>query len=388
MRFVKAEYGTGIEVYTWSAFEKSWTKIGDVADSADGGAPAAPTKTTYKGKEYDYVFDIDFNGTQSLKLPYNDGDNPWTAAQNFITDNSHLGVSQLDKEAIIKWILQHTKAGQSAATSQPPSMAPPPKNTPPPTSSSTHKIFTTTNFEGISKKLRELEAPSFQPLVNALTESKEMSPETTEVFENLLMNLKPGDRYPALDLFRHAALYTRNDDFLNRFAPRVVTLMNRTAAPNEELVCLRAAANMISTGPGARHVVALLASPITLEEVYGPVRKSPKAPNREALAAVIYNGCRWCTTTGSTDPNATAIAANIVSFLGEILLHEQETATKTTALLSLKMLLTSPVTKGAALERASIALTYGCVHTNTLYGDPDLIALATEVLSFLPKPIL
>lgn len=37
------------------------------------------------GKEYDYVFSVDISDTAPpLKLPYNSGEDPWTAAQTFI----------------------------------------------------------------------------------------------------------------------------------------------------------------------------------------------------------------------------------------------------------------------------------------------------------------
>ena len=40
-------------------------------------------KKVFEGKEYDYVFDIDLNGS-ALQLPFNRGDDPWMAAQQWI----------------------------------------------------------------------------------------------------------------------------------------------------------------------------------------------------------------------------------------------------------------------------------------------------------------
>ena len=40
-------------------------------------------KKVFEGKEYDYVFDIDLNGA-ALQLPFNRGDDPWMAAQQWI----------------------------------------------------------------------------------------------------------------------------------------------------------------------------------------------------------------------------------------------------------------------------------------------------------------
>ena len=45
----------------------TWQKIGDVVDAVGSGR-----KQLYKGKEYDYVFDVDVEeGKPPLKLPFN-----------------------------------------------------------------------------------------------------------------------------------------------------------------------------------------------------------------------------------------------------------------------------------------------------------------------------
>ncbi len=81
--------GDVISVHSWSEAEQKWTKIGDVVgqpDGSDGPAGSAPDggKVTYEGKEYDFVFDIELDVGQKLKLPYNRGEDPWMTAQNFI----------------------------------------------------------------------------------------------------------------------------------------------------------------------------------------------------------------------------------------------------------------------------------------------------------------
>ena len=39
-------------------------------------------------QEYDYVFDVDItDGAPALKLPFNVGDNPYTAAELFLENN-------------------------------------------------------------------------------------------------------------------------------------------------------------------------------------------------------------------------------------------------------------------------------------------------------------
>lgn len=94
-----------------------WQKIGDVVDAVGQGR-----KQLYEGKEYDYVFDVDFqDGVPPLKLPYNvtgeqqDGilvnivliqpDNPYAAAQKFLESND-LPLSYIDE--VVKFIEKNT----------------------------------------------------------------------------------------------------------------------------------------------------------------------------------------------------------------------------------------------------------------------------------------
>ena len=88
---------------------KTWTKIGDVVgqpgQSTNGAAPDGG-KIVYEGKEYDFVFDIvlDDRDEMKLKLPFNRGDDPWMAAQNFI--NKHE-LSQFTLDTIAKHIIKN-----------------------------------------------------------------------------------------------------------------------------------------------------------------------------------------------------------------------------------------------------------------------------------------
>ncbi|SCV69419.1 BQ2448_2439 [Microbotryum intermedium] len=76
---VKAPSGT-VEAHSWSNATGAWTKIGEVT----GGVSQAQ-KQMYEGVEYDYVFDVDFaDGAPKLKLPFNNGQNAYDAAQKFL----------------------------------------------------------------------------------------------------------------------------------------------------------------------------------------------------------------------------------------------------------------------------------------------------------------
>jgi phospholipase A-2-activating protein len=83
-----------VSAHQWSTAANQWINIGTVVDAGASG-----TKTTYAGKEYDYVFDVDIEeGKPALKLPFNTTQNPYEVARKFIDDNE-LPVSYLDQVA-------------------------------------------------------------------------------------------------------------------------------------------------------------------------------------------------------------------------------------------------------------------------------------------------
>ncbi|CAH1775959.1 unnamed protein product [Owenia fusiformis] len=98
--------GKKAEVHQWSVAEKKWAKIGDVVGSS-GGSQATSGKTLYEGQEYDYLFTVDIEeGKPPLNLPYNIGEDPWHAAQNFIHKNN---LSQLFLDQVANFIVDNTK---------------------------------------------------------------------------------------------------------------------------------------------------------------------------------------------------------------------------------------------------------------------------------------
>ncbi|KAI8812457.1 WD40-repeat-containing domain protein [Cladochytrium replicatum] len=86
--------GDVVEAHQWVAGESRWEKIGEVVDAVGSGR-----KQTFAGREYDYVFDVEIGeGVPPLKLPYNANENPYVAAQDFITRNE-LPQDYLDQVA-------------------------------------------------------------------------------------------------------------------------------------------------------------------------------------------------------------------------------------------------------------------------------------------------
>lgn len=104
-----------IQLFQWSNAEQEWSKIGEVVD-----AVGQNRKQLYGGIEYDHVFDIDVGeGVPALKLPFNVTENPYTAAQEFLTRHD---LPQVYLDQVADFITKNARAvsqGAAAATGDP-----------------------------------------------------------------------------------------------------------------------------------------------------------------------------------------------------------------------------------------------------------------------------
>ena len=99
--------GGVVEAHQWNARSGQWDKVGVVTEVRPQG------KRLYNGVEYDYVFDVDLeDGLPPRKLPYNLGENPFTAAQHFIHREE---LSQTFLDQVANFIAQNTKGAQPTA---------------------------------------------------------------------------------------------------------------------------------------------------------------------------------------------------------------------------------------------------------------------------------
>ena len=81
VRYGEDESQGHVECHMWSAADDCWNLVGQVVGSTSSASNGQ--KTEFAGKMYDYVFDVEID-QQTLKLPYNNGENPWTAAHSFL----------------------------------------------------------------------------------------------------------------------------------------------------------------------------------------------------------------------------------------------------------------------------------------------------------------
>jgi len=87
--------------YSWNSVENKWDQVGTVVDGPSGGGGGGAGGTgpgELNGVKYDRVFDIEIDEGVTLKLGFNNGQNPYAVAQDFIWAND-LPQEHLDQIA-------------------------------------------------------------------------------------------------------------------------------------------------------------------------------------------------------------------------------------------------------------------------------------------------
>lgn len=281
--------GDAIRAYSWSQNEQSWIKIGDVM-GASGGSAATSGKQLYNGKEYDYVFSVDIqDGIPPLKLPYNNGQDPWHVAQKFLHDN---GLSQLFLDQVANFIIKNSQpAPVVKADAQ---YADPftggSRYIPQPTTDTASQEFTKSstlnssdtslapsyiphikylrseqaNLPAILEKLRELNSKQIDALkvTNEQLEclvklAGNQSPELrTDALNTLmtLLNWSDDVLFPVLDITRLIVLCKEINDVLctDELLQIVKNHIRRDALPSNQMLAFRLLANMFAHETGEK----------------------------------------------------------------------------------------------------------------------------------------
>ena len=239
-----------VSAHQWSQGSQTWMSVGTVVDAVGSSGK----KTSFAGKDYDYVFDVDIeDGKPPLKLPYNLSQNPYEAATKFIQDNE-LPISYLDQVA--NFITTNTQGATIGQTSQgpDPSAADPwgagayrpgdAANTsvPPPSQSlgsrpkvlpqTTYLSIKTANLRTVRKKIEELNTQlinegskdisldskllsDLESMMKPLETNLSTTPSSDSALKvgvnlviYILTNWPPSHRLPVLDLLRLLAAAT------------------------------------------------------------------------------------------------------------------------------------------------------------------------------------
>jgi phospholipase A-2-activating protein len=282
------EANGNVSAYQWSSAANQWLNVGTVVDSAGSGG----RKISHKGKEYDYVFDVDIeDGKPPLKLAYNLNQNHYEAARKFIDDNE-LPVTYLDQVA--NFIIQNTKGatlGQSSGpgadpwgsearyrpgdanevASQPRAAPAAPKILPQkdylPIASGNHKV--------IFKKLQEFN----QALINDGQKGISLNPSDVEQLNTTVSAVEKGNgkgvdlagvdlllkaatqwpadkRLPALDLLRLVLVFEEPTAYLvlpeqNMWSALSESgVFTQSSPPNNTMMAIRCISNLLQTEQG------------------------------------------------------------------------------------------------------------------------------------------
>lgn len=203
------------KVYSWS--NGKWNFVGDMVGQGSQKKHFAGDRVFPKG-EYDYVFDVQDDSGSTNKLPFNDGDNVYTAAEKFLNREQ---MNIIFKEQIVNFILQNTRSQTQYRNKSQNSQNKPASSQLTPIREK--QFFTKFNAQGLQKKVLELnevittekpelalgekEVKYFKQLVGKLLDPKlflyikEFSSFEIDVLKKLL-TWPPQHSVAVLDLFR------------------------------------------------------------------------------------------------------------------------------------------------------------------------------------------
>lgn len=275
------EANGSVTAHQWSQSAQTWMHVGTVVDAVGSSGK----KTSYGGKEYDYVFDVDIEeGKPPLKLPYNLSQNIYEVATNFL-QNNELPMTYLDQVA--NFITTNTEGATLGQGSQEPlgaaswgNAAPPPSqpaSRPKLLPQTTYLSIKSANMRTILKKISELNEQLIAEGANDIALSKDLltslesaakpleqalaGTSTTDsavvdsipIILHMLTTWPAASRLPALDLLRlFAAATPKLTDQAN---PDVISVLSNHAFDDKDranniMLAVRTFGNLFETAPG------------------------------------------------------------------------------------------------------------------------------------------
>jgi len=389
----------------WSMNSRTWIEVGQVMGSKDSGA--------VDGVSYDHVLPIEVDtqggGVAKLQLGYNNGENPFVAAQRFIDANM---LPQHHLPEIADYIQQRagnsnpTLGGGPAAAS---TRGGPATGIP----LATYEYLPMKAFKGfeISEKSA---ATTFQKMKSKIEESGKLSEEQLALVSSLMQTLESSNRYhatkvedselkllhdmldqmppaesfPFLDLTRYVVMHPdaaskARSSYWDKMIQKVLDLSENTkelegpAGVAVPMLSLRFFANAFKGGPGSQQAAASALSSV-ISRAEGHLLSKNKGV-RLSVATVLYNVCFYLHSNPST-ANETVLLP-IVTTINSIIdakIYESEALFR-----SLVALGTIVMTSKEAKEAAQAArLTTKVEPAASPHGD-QLKKLAKEIYSVL-----
>ncbi len=326
----------------WSAVSRTWVEVGQVMGSSDGGM--------VDGQAFDHVLPIEVDqtggGVAKLKIGYNNGENPFMAAQRFI-DKYMLPQHHLAE--IANYIQQRvgtetpTLGGMVTATTPTPIAT-----TGVPMVSfqylpiTGYKVFelpsktATDTLNKMKNKIQEFgilspeEVATLSSLMDTLGATSRYHASTISAAElalisHMLNTFPPSQAFPALDLARMIVAHpdaasSKNEAYWTTVLAQVSTLARQTdglqgpAAVAIPMLSLRLFANSLKGGAGSSAAaVTYIEEMINCAQTY---LTSTNKNVRLSVATLLYNIAYYL---HSAKANRLEIAAQIVTLVDTIL---------------------------------------------------------------------
>lgn len=361
----------------WSDASQTWIEVGQVMGTSEDGGQI-------DGQQYDHVLPIEMDttdgGVAKLQLGYNNGENPFVAAQRFI--DAHV-LPQHHLSEIADYIRQRTgnnsaptigmeaSAGSGGTASMTP-VSPallldhlPAKG---------YKSFElsaktgTTALEKMVKKMQEFENAdeSIMSMVQSLVETlgasnryhaSKISNEELTAVKKMLSSWPSAQAFPALDLARMSVLHPdassrQRTNYWNEVIQLALQQCNQvtdadgTATMAIPMLTLRLFANCFKGGPGSMEAVSgNLESVLTCAESFA---QSKNKNIRLSVATVLLNTAFFLhSSTGGGYAGLHQRVVSIVSVILQSNSYESEAMIRTLVALG-TIVLANAEAKGAA----------------------------------------
>lgn len=335
----------------WSAASATWIEVGQVMGSNNNDASSS-SSGIIDGVQYDHVLPIEVDtaeqGVARLQIGYNNGENPFVAAQRFI--DAHV-LPQYHLAQIADYIQQRTQSasrtiGAESSGSGAAGGGPRGATTGVPIASyvhvpaKTYKVFdlsekaAATTFDKMKTKVESFGkvTPDQMERVSRLMEilaatnqyhSTQMEDQDLAVISELLATLPPSEAFPALDLARMAVLHPdaasseRMNVWSDLMAQTLALCKDCSAAhgPAIPMLSLRLFANAFQGGPGSLQAIS---TPPTLDAVLSYTSSQLASSNKNirlSVATVLYNVCYFVKAAESTAPLDEAVMIVLVEKL-------------------------------------------------------------------------
>lgn len=378
--------GTAIAAQ-WSAASATWIEVGQVVSGPGGGGD------TIDGTKYDHVLPIEVDqeggGVAKLQIGYNNGENPFVAAQRFI--DAHMMPQHYHQE-IANYIQQRvgkptapTLGGPATTVST--VVAPAIYEHVPAKGFKAFELSKkATNFEKMLAKIVEVGKLSADDLAvlktftEALAAASPIDGASLPVLQTMLSDWTPAEAFPALDLARLAVLHpsTATWDWSN-----VLTLAyglcdrNTDAVAAVPMLTLRLICNCFQAG-----VIVDLTKALALTESLVATTKNKNV--RLSVATVLLNVSFYLHSSSSAPTMVVAcrqIVVQVNTILGLFKVYESEAMGR--ALIALGTVLLVPTAMQTTKEAAkSLYLTSKVEMAASPHGDKAK-AIAREVYTLL-----